>query len=86
MSMTDRIAALEPDTFMCDSWQDGYYAARADVLKLMANDTVRKPTCTCTVYGGDACDIHGANHKHSSTAQHTLAQHTAECNTTAHNK
>jgi hypothetical protein len=58
MSITDRIAALEPDTFMCDRYWAGYYAARADVLKLMAMDTVRLPTCTCTVYGSHACDIH----------------------------
>jgi len=59
MSLMVKIADLEPDTFMCDRYWAGYYAARADVLQLMTNDTVSRPTCSCTVYGGDTCDIHG---------------------------
>jgi len=58
MSITDRIASLEPDTFMGDSWQDGYYAAIEDVLKLMANDAVTQRVDYCAEYGDDQCDIH----------------------------
>jgi len=61
MSMTDRIAALEPDTFMSSSWKQGYREAIEDVLELMANDTVPQPMCICSVYGNNDCSIHGTN-------------------------
>jgi hypothetical protein len=61
MSITDRIADLEPAACTDDSWQDGYRCAIEDVLELMANDVVTRHRCTCTVYGNNDCSIHGTN-------------------------
>ena len=53
MSMTDRIAALEPAACTGDSWQDGYRCAIEEVLELMANDAVTQGDD----YGDDALNV-----------------------------
>ena len=63
MSITDRIASLEPDTFMGDSWQDGYRCAIEDVLKLMANDAVTQRVDYCAEYVHDVDPTPNKDHR-----------------------